>query len=67
MEREGREEQRRLRLGKHGFLAPAGAQPDTPETLFDLAKAARLLRVSDAHHTLLVLDCCFSGAVLEPG
>ena len=55
------------RRGAEGYLIPAGGRPDDPATMLDLADVARRLRRCDAHHTLMVLDCCFSGVALEPG
>ena len=54
-------------LGAKGFLAPARANPEKLETLVDLAELAKTLRGCNAHHTLVLLDSCFSGAALEPG
>jgi len=55
------------RLGAKGYLVPAGGRPENPATMLDLAEVARRLRGCDAHHTLMVLDCCFSGVAMEPG
>lgn len=55
-----------LRLGARGYAVPGDGDPGRPESLLDLADLAAALRACDAHHTLLVLDCCYSGAVLEP-
>jgi WD40 repeat protein len=55
------------RRGARGYLVPAGGRPDDPGTMLDLADIAAGLRRCNAHHTLMVLDCCFSGVVLEPG
>ena len=53
------------RSGTRGYVVPADGDPAHPETLLDLAELAGHMRSSDAHHTLLVLDCCFSGVALE--
>ncbi len=56
-----------IRVGAKGYLVPADGLPDRVDGLLDVAEAARLLRACDAHHSLVVLDCCFSGVALEPG
>jgi hypothetical protein len=56
-----------LRQGPKGFVVPADGDPERPATMIDLAELTRGLRACAAHHTLLVLDCCFSGVALEPG
>lgn len=48
------------------YLAPAGASSANDKNLIDLADVAAILKDHDAHHTLMILDCCFSGAALEP-
>src|SRR5205823_1935596 len=50
-----------------GYLVPCEGHADRSGTLLDLAEVARELRECDAHHTLMVLDCCFSGVALERG
>jgi len=55
------------RRGAEGYLVPAGGRPERPETMLALSDVARRLRACDAHHTLMVLDCCFSGVALESG
>ncbi len=52
------------RSGPRGAVVLAG-EGGAADRL-DLAGLARELRARDAHHTLAVLDCCFSGAALEP-
>src|SRR5262245_18426495 len=54
------------RRGPRGYLVPADGRPSAPRTLLDLAEASALLRAAGAHHTLVALDCCFSGVALEP-
>ncbi|NUM34680.1 MAG: caspase family protein [Candidatus Brocadiae bacterium] len=51
--------------GMSGYILPSDAQEKKLETLYPLAQLAKDLRECDAHHTLLVLDSCFSGSILE--
>jgi WD40 repeat protein len=54
----------------HGMprgLVPADADLDEPDSLLSYREVVRALRAADAHHTLVVLDSCYSGAVLKPG
>ncbi len=55
--------------GLPGKLLPGDAElpstdPASWRNLWPVAEVAATLRAAEAHHTLVVLDCCFSGAAL---
>ena len=54
------------RSGPKGYVVPGRGRPDRPDSLLDLAELVKALRDCNAHHTLMLLDCCFSGVALEP-
>jgi WD40 repeat protein len=54
------------RRGKRAFLVPSGGHPNDLGSMLDWATVAEVLRNCDVQHTLMVVDCCFSGAVLGP-
>ncbi len=54
-----------IRLKTKGYLACSGSDPEQPETMIGLDHVASVLRSCGAHHTLMILDSCFSGVVLE--
>jgi WD40 repeat protein/tetratricopeptide (TPR) repeat protein len=54
----------------HGMpqgLVPADADLGEPDSLLTYRELVRSLQEADAHHTMVVLDSCYSGAVLKPG
>lgn len=46
---------------------PKADDPASWRNVLAVAEAAATLRRADAHHTILILDCCFSGAALREG
>lgn len=51
--------------GMPGYIVPADGAPDRPDTWLALMDVVKKLHRCNALHTLLVLDCCFSGSILE--
>ncbi len=54
------------RQGSKGYLVLGEGRTDRNNSLIDLAEVATILKASDAHHTLLILDSCFAGVALDP-
>lgn len=53
----------------HGMplkLVPGDAVKGDPATMLQLNELVKKAGSCNAHHVLFLLDCCFSGAVLEP-
>jgi Mg2+ and Co2+ transporter CorA len=49
-----------------GFIVPANGDEKKPETVLALAELAKEIADYQAHHTLFILDSCYSGAIFEP-
>ncbi len=50
---------------KEAFLATTKSEADDLESMLPATDLVRTLLACDAHHTLAILDSCFSGAILE--
>ena len=51
--------------GMKGYLVTADAVLGKKNTMLSWREIVKRLRQCDAHHTLMVLDCCFSGSILN--
>lgn len=49
--------------GPQGFFVPQDAQLAEPQTLLPMLEVYRILEKLPCRHLLLVLDCCFAGAM----
>jgi ABC-type phosphate transport system auxiliary subunit len=49
-----------------GFIVPANGDEKKPETVLAFAELAKEIADYQAHHTLFILDSCYSGAIFEP-
>ncbi len=49
-----------------GFLVPADGDENKPETVLAFAELAEKIADYQPHHTLLVLDACYSGTIFDP-
>ena len=48
--------------GPNGYLVPADAKHDDPDTLIPMAELHKAISDLPCNHGLLIMDCCFSGA-----
>ncbi len=51
--------------GIKNYLFPADANPKNHNTSLPLLELVQKIRNCDAHHSLIILDCCFSGSLLD--
>lgn len=51
--------------GIKNYLFPADADPKDQSTCLPLLELVQKIRNCDAHHSLIILDCCFSGSLLD--
>ena len=52
--------------GIRGYILPSGEE-SLQKQKFSIVDLTKMLSDCNAHHTLMILDCCFSGAILEEG